>query len=75
MQPNGVYYLAIESPLDKSERAAVLKLVDELLNDFPEENDADLKVYEDATLPLLPWADLLKKPTTSTTPTTPTTPT
>lgn len=69
IQPNGVFYMSVDIPLDKATRLAINKFLDELIHNFPAENETDLEVYARAAEPLLPWS----KPTTSTTPTTLTT--
>ena len=56
MQPNGVFYMAVDTPLEKSQRLAINKFLDELIHNFPAENETDLEVYARATEPLLPWS-------------------
>jgi len=72
MQPNGVFYMAVDEPLQKGERAAINKFLDELIRNFPSENESDLAPYATAAEPFMPWGNLTT-PTTSTTLTTPTT--
>jgi hypothetical protein len=69
--------MAVETPLEKSERAAILAFLDQLTHHFPDETEAETQEYEQAGQAFLPLllrktakpAAILTTPTTSTTPT------
>ena len=67
MQPNGVFYMAVDTPLEKAQRGAINKFLDELIHNFPAENETDLEVYARATGPLLPWSKTYKVDNTNNT--------
>lgn len=58
---SGVFYMAVEVPLTRAEKAAINQILDQLVNNFPGETETDLREYQQATEPLLPWSDSYRK--------------
>ncbi|MCW5877275.1 MAG: hypothetical protein KIS80_00235 [Anaerolineales bacterium] len=58
---SAVFYMAVLVPLNRAEKAAINQILDQLVNNFPNENEVDLRQYQQAAEPLLPWSENYRK--------------